>query len=137
MSVYRESSVGEPAAPESPAPSAAARTMVERLIEFPTVSRDSNLALIEWVRDYLSKAGASTRLTYDASGKKANLFATLGDSKKPGLILSGHTDVVPVDGQSWDTDPFVPVERGGRLYARGSADMKGFLGVALAQAPKF
>jgi acetylornithine deacetylase len=127
----------DPVAPESPAPSAAARAMVERLIEFPTVSRDSNLALIEWVRDYLIQAGASTRLTYDSSGKKANLFATLGDSKKPGLILSGHTDVVPVDGQSWDTDPFVPVERDGKLYARGSADMKGFIGVALAQAPKF
>jgi len=137
MSAYRESSAGGPAAGESAVPSAAARTMVERLIEFPTVSRDSNLALIEWVRDYLSKAGASTRLTYDASGKKANLFATLGDSEKPGLILSGHTDVVPVDGQSWDTDPFVPVERDGKLYARGSADMKGFIGVALAQAPKF
>ena len=132
MSAYCETSAGEPAAP-----SAAARTMVERLIEFPTVSRDSNLALIEWVRDYLIKVGAKTRLTYDASGKKANLFATLGDSQKPGLILSGHTDVVPVDGQSWDTDPFVPVERDGKLYARGSADMKGFIGVALAQAPKF
>src|SRR5271167_34483 len=137
MSVYRESSVGEPAAPESPAPSASARSMVERLIEFPTVSCDSNLALIEWVRDYLVKAGASTRLTYDASGKKANLFATLGESKKPGLILSGHTDVVPVDGQDWNTDPFVATERDGKLYARGSADMKGFIGIILTQAPKF
>jgi acetylornithine deacetylase len=81
--------------------------MIERLISFNTVSRDSNLGLIEWVRDYLQGFGASTRLTHDATGKKANLFATLGDSKKPGLILSGHTDVVPVDGQDWDTDPFV------------------------------
>src|ERR1700722_5492528 len=89
-------------------PSAAARAMVERLIAFQTVSRDSNLGLIEWVRDYLTKLGAATRLTYDASRRKANLFATLGDSGKPGLILSGHTDVVPVDGQSWDTDPFKP-----------------------------
>src|SRR5471032_3690441 len=80
--------------------------MIERLIGFNTVSRDSNLGLIEWVRDYLRGFGAVTRLTYDATGKKANLFATLGDSKKPGLILSGHTDVVPVDGQDWDTDPF-------------------------------
>ena len=80
---------------------------------------------------------ATARLTHDAIGKKANLFATLGDSKKPGLILSGHTDVVPVDGQSWDTDPFVAVERDGKLYARGSADMKGFIGIILAQAPKF
>jgi acetylornithine deacetylase len=118
-------------------PSAASRAMIERLIAFNTVSRDSNLGLIEWVRDYLQGFGAATRLTHDASGKKANLFATLGDSKKPGLILSGHTDVVPVDGQNWDTDPFKTVERNGRLYARGSADMKGFIGIILAQAPKF
>jgi len=111
--------------------------MIERLIGFPTVSRDSNLGLIEWVRDYLHTLGAKTRLTYDATGKKANLFATLGDSKKPGLILSGHTDVVPVDGQNWDTDPFIATERGGKLYARGAADMKGFIGIALARAPRF
>jgi acetylornithine deacetylase len=124
-------------AAQAAVPSAAGRAMVERLIAFPTVSRDSNLGLIEWVRDYLGKLGATTRLTYDESGKKANLFATLGDSDKPGLILSGHTDVVPVDGQSWDSDPFTAVERDGKLYARGSADMKGFIGVALTQAPKF
>jgi acetylornithine deacetylase len=117
--------------------SAESRAMIERLISFNTVSRDSNLGLIEWVRDYLQGFGAKTRLTHDATGKKANLFATLGDSGKPGLILSGHTDVVPVDGQKWDTDPFVATERGGRLYARGSADMKGFIGIILAQAPKF
>jgi acetylornithine deacetylase len=124
-------------AAHSAAPSTAARAMVERLLAFQTVSRDSNLGLIEWVRDYLVKLGAKTRLTHDATGKKANLFATLGESGKPGLILSGHTDVVPVDGQNWDTDPFAAVERDGKLYARGSADMKGFIGVALAQAPKF
>src|SRR5882724_3907069 len=118
-------------------PSAAARSMIDRLIAFHTVSRDSNLGLIEWVRDYLHGHGAKTRLTYDATGAKANLFATLGDSKKPGLILSGHTDVVPVDGQAWETDPFAATERDGKLYARGSADMKGFIGIALAQAPQF
>lgn len=111
--------------------------MIERLIAFKTVSRDSNLGLIEWVRDYLRTVGAKTRLTHDATGKKANLFATLGDSNKPGLILSGHTDVVPVDGQNWDTDPFVATERDGKLFARGSADMKGFIGIVLAQAPRF
>jgi acetylornithine deacetylase len=111
--------------------------MIERLIAFKTVSRDSNLGLIEWVRDYLKSLGASIRLTHDTTGRKANLFATLGDSPQPGLILSGHTDVVPVDGQQWDTDPFVLSEREGRLYARGSADMKGFIGIILAQAPKF
>src|SRR3981189_370610 len=118
-------------------PSAASRAMIERLIAFNTVSRDSNLGLIEWVRDYLQGLGAKTRLTHDATGKKANLFATLGESAKPGLILSGHTDVVPVDGQDWDTDPFVVTEANGKLFARGSADMKGFIGIILAQAPKF
>jgi acetylornithine deacetylase len=122
---------------ESGIPSAASRSIIERLIGFRTVSRDSNLELIEWVRDYLQGFGATTRLTHDATGKKANLFATLGDSTKPGLILSGHTDVVPVDGQNWDTDPFLAVERDGKLFARGSADMKGFIGIILAQAPKF
>ncbi len=117
--------------------SAPARGMIERLIAFNTVSRDSNLGLIEWVRDYLHGHGAKTRLTHDATGKKANLFATLGEGAKPGLILSGHSDVVPVDGQAWDTDPFVATERDGKLYARGSADMKGFIGVILAQAPRF
>src|ERR1700736_5480019 len=125
------------ARPPAAAPSAASRTMSERLIAFNTVSRDSNLGLIEWVRDYLHSQGAKTRLTHDATGKKANLFATLGDSPKPGLILSGHTDVVPVDGQNWATDPFVATEADGKLFARGSADMKGFIGIILAQAPKF
>jgi len=122
---------------EAVLPSAAARAMIERLIGFKTISRDSNMGLIEWVRDYLKGYGARTRLTHDATGKKANLFATLGDSNKPGLILSGHSDVVPVDGQSWDTDPFAAAEHEGKLYARGAADMKGFIGVALAHAPKF
>jgi acetylornithine deacetylase len=123
--------------PPGAEPSPAARAMIDRLIGFPTVSRDSNLGLIEWVRDYLQSHGAKIRLTQDATGKKANLFATLGDSPKPGLILSGHTDVVPVDGQNWDSDPFRVTERDGKLFARGSADMKGFIGIILAQAPKF
>lgn len=118
-------------------PSPAALSMVERLIGFDTTSRESNLGLIEWARDHLEKYGAKTRLTYDADGIKANLFATLGSGPKPGIILSGHTDTVPVDGQAWTTDPFVPTIVGDRLYARGSADMKGFLGVALHHAPTF
>jgi acetylornithine deacetylase len=118
-------------------PSDAALAMIERLIAFDTTSRESNLGLIEWARDHLEKLGAKTRLTYDAKGVKANLFATLGEGSKPGLILSGHTDTVPVDGQQWKTDPFVPTVVGDRLYARGSADMKGFLGIALHQAPAF
>ena len=122
---------------DSDRPSAASRSMIERLIGFKTVSRDSNLGLIEWVRDHLQGLGAVTRLTYDAAGGKANLFATLGETAKPGLILSGHSDVVPVDGQNWDTDPFVATERDGKLFARGAADMKGFIGISLAQAPRF
>src|SRR5450755_4566288 len=110
-------------------PSAASRAMIERLIAFNTVSRDSNLGLIEWVRDYLQGFGAKTRLTHDAAGKKANLFATLGDSKKPGLILARHPYVVPLDGQDWHSDPFTAVECEGKLYERGSADMKGFIGI--------
>src|ERR1700733_14173436 len=100
-------------------PSAASRAMIERLIAFNTVSRDSNLGLIDWVRDYLQGLGAKPRRTQGAAAKKANLFATLGDSKKPGLILWGHTDVVPVDGQDWETDPFAATERDGKLFARG------------------
>jgi acetylornithine deacetylase len=118
-------------------PSAEVMAMIERLIAFQTVSRDSNLGLIEWTRDYLAGLGVQSRLTYDASGKKANLFATLGEGSKPGLILSGHTDVVPVDGQAWDTDPFKATVKDGLLYGRGSADMKSYIATALALAPQF
>lgn len=111
--------------------------MIGRLIAFDTTSRESNLGLIEWARDHLERLGATTRLTYDARRIKANLFATLGDGGKPGVILSGHTDTVPVDGQAWRTDPFSPTVIDDRLYARGSADMKGFLGIALHHAPRF
>lgn len=111
--------------------------MIQRLIAFETVSRDSNLGLIEWTRDYLVGLGATSRLTYDATGKKANLFATLGDGSRPGLVLSGHTDVVPVEGQAWDTDPFKATVIGDKLYGRGSADMKGYIATALVMAPQF
>ena len=127
----------DPATHDPAAPSADALAMVERLIRFDTTSRESNLGLIEWARDHLERIGAKTRLTYDASGAKANLFATVGDGPKPGIILSGHTDTVPVDGQEWATDPFAPTVVGDRLYARGSADMKGFLGIGLHQAAAF
>lgn len=109
---------------------------LERLIAFPTVSRDTNLPLIYWVRDYLASLGVPSRLTYDSTRKKANLFATLGEGSAPGIILSGHTDVVPVDGQAWDSNPFEAVIKDKLLYGRGSADMKGFIATALALAPK-
>jgi acetylornithine deacetylase len=109
--------------------------MIRKLVGFPTVSRDSNLDLIEFVREYLRPYAAEVRVTFDEEKRKANLFATLGPGKAGGIVLSGHTDVVPVDGQPWDTDPFRIAENGGRLYGRGTADMKSFIACALTLAP--
>jgi acetylornithine deacetylase len=111
--------------------------MIRRLVAYPTVSRDSNLELIHYVRDYLEPFDADVRLTHDDARRKANLFATLGPRGEPGIVLSGHTDVVPTEGQAWDTDPFELVEKDGRLYGRGTADMKSFIAVALASLPGF
>jgi acetylornithine deacetylase len=111
--------------------------LIQRLVGFDTTSRDSNLGLIEWVRDWLKRFGVESRLTYDESGKKANLFATIRQGARPGIVLSGHTDVVPVDGQAWDTDPFVATLKDDRIYGRGSADMKSYLACALAMTPRF
>lgn len=111
---------------------------VDRLMRMDTTSRNSNLGLIETVRDYCDANGLVTTLTYDLTGKKANLFATVpadNGEADGGVVLSGHTDVVPVDGQNWDTDPFSPVIKDGKLYGRGSCDMKGFIGVALGLVP--
>src|SRR6056297_3115770 len=108
-----------------------AREILDRLIAFPTVSRDSNLDLIDWVEDYLAGHGVSARRVYDATGTKAALYANVGPEVEGGVVLSGHTDVVPVDGQAWDTDPFSVVERNGRLYGRGTCDMKGFDALAI------
>src|SRR4051812_43490418 len=105
--------------------------MIGKLIGFPTVSRESNLELIDFVRELLRTFDADVRLTFDDERRKANLFATLGPRGAGGLVLSGHTDVVPVDAQRWDSDPFALVERDGRLYGRGTSDMKSFIGVAL------
>lgn len=117
-----------------------ARSWLEKLVAFDTTSRNSNLALIETVRDYLSNKGLKPELIYSPEGNKANLFATLpadnGDTQG-GIVLSGHTDVVPVDGQNWDTDPFVLTEKDHKLYGRGSADMKGYIATALSLVPEF
>jgi acetylornithine deacetylase len=110
--------------------------LVKELIAFDTTSRDSNLALIDHVQTLLEKSGARCRRSYDATGKKANLFATIGPDGDGGYVLSGHTDVVPVDGQDWSSDPFKPEVRDGKLYGRGACDMKGFIGTALALAPQ-
>ncbi len=109
--------------------------ILERLIGFPTVSSEPNIALMHWVRDLLAGAGVEARLIPEPSGKKANLYATIG-GEGAGVMLSGHTDVVPVEGQAWSRDPFRLAAEGGRLYGRGAADMKGFVACALAAALK-
>ena len=112
-----------------------ARAILDRLVGFPTVSRDSNLALVEWVEAYLSDHGVASRRVPDPTGTKAALYANVGPEAEGGLVLSGHTDVVPVDGQDWSTDPWTVTEREGRLYGRGTCDMKGFDALALAMVP--
>ncbi len=114
---------------------AAARAILETLVGFDTTSHLSNLALIEWVEAYLDGHGVPHRRVANHDGTKSNLLATIGPSVEGGAVLSGHTDVVPVDGQPWTSDPFSIVERDGRLYGRGTCDMKGFLALALAAVP--
>ena len=109
---------------------------LERLVSFPTVSRDSNLDLIDFIRGELDALGVSSTLVHNEDGRKANLWATIGPAGIPGVVLSGHTDVVPVEGQAWTSDPFKLTTRDGNLYARGSADMKGFIACALAIAKR-
>jgi acetylornithine deacetylase len=109
---------------------------LEKLIAFPSVSRDSNLDLIAYVRDVLAGLGIASTLVHNEDGRKANLWATIGPEGTPGIVLSGHTDVVPVDGQSWSSDPFRLERRDGNLYGRGTADMKGFIACSLAAAEK-
>ncbi|SHE48063.1 acetylornithine deacetylase [Loktanella atrilutea] len=107
------------------------RALLERLVAFPTVSRDSNHALIDFVQDYLEGIGADCVRVPSPDGTKAALYAHIGPRVDGGVVLSGHTDVVPVDGQDWTTDPFTVVEKDGRLYGRGCCDMKGFDALAL------
>lgn len=108
--------------------------ILDRLIAFPTVSRDSNLDLMSYCDDLLTSAGATTTLIPDGTGKKANLFATIGPKDRPGVMLSGHTDVVPVDGQAWTKPPFALTVEDGRAFGRGTCDMKGFVAAALTAA---
>ena len=116
------------------------RSWLEKLVAFDTTSRNSNLALIETVRDDLARQGLKVELIHSPEGDKANLFATLpadDGSTQGGIVLSGHTDVVPVDGQNWDTNPFALTEKDGKLFGRGSADMKGYIAASLALVPEF
>lgn len=109
----------------------------EKLISTDTTSRNSNLALIEWVEDYLAQYGVTGARVPNEDGDKANFYATIGPDVEGGVILSGHSDVVPVDGQPWSTDPFTLTEKDGRFYGRGTCDMKGFIALALAAVPDF
>ncbi|MFP4004240.1 MAG: acetylornithine deacetylase [Alphaproteobacteria bacterium] len=120
-----------------PGRSYAPREMIEALIGFDTTSRNSNMELIRFVTKFLDGHGVPYELIPNEDGTKANLFATIGPDVPGGVVLSGHTDVVPVDGQDWHTDPFEVVEKDGRLYGRGTCDMKGFVATALAMVPEF
>ncbi|QJF18065.1 acetylornithine deacetylase [Phytobacter diazotrophicus] len=113
------------------------REMLEQLVAFNTTSRESNLALIEFVGRYLTGLGVDYELIHNAEGSKANLYARLGPPGHGGVMLSGHSDVVPVDGQNWSVPPFALTERDGKLYGRGTADMKGFIACILAAIPHF
>lgn len=108
---------------------------MDRLVGFPTVSRDSNLELVDWVEGYLDELGVKSVRVPNEDGTKASLYAHVGPEIDGGVVLSGHTDVVPVDGQAWDTDPFEVVEKDGKLFGRGTCDMKGFDALALWAVP--
>ena len=114
-----------------------AEELLARLVAFDTTSHKSNLALVAFVEDYLLQHGVVSARLPSADGEKASLFATIGPAGTGGIALSGHTDVVPVDGQAWDGDPFTLRAAGGRLYGRGTCDMKGFLACVLAEVPGF
>ena len=109
--------------------------LLGRLTGFDTVSSRSNLEMIEFIESYLATLGVESAILTDETGKKASLVATIGPADKAGYVLSGHTDVVPVDGQDWSRDPFTMWRDGGRLYGRGVSDMKGYLACVLARAP--
>ena len=111
-------------------------SLIQHLVRYNTVSRDSNLPLIDFIQNYLFDLGVDSRRVLSQDGKKSNLIATVGPQDEGGVVLSGHTDVVPVDGQEWSSDPFVIRRDNGRLYGRGSCDMKGFIGIALSKLPE-
>ena len=121
----------------SPMVSARTLELAQTLVRINTVSANSNLTLIDLVRDELARLGVASRLTFNADKTKANLFATLGEGRPAGVILSGHTDTVPWDGQEWSSDPLDGAVRDGKLFGRGSADMKSFIAVALSHANEF
>ncbi len=111
------------------------QNLLSRLVAFDTTSRNSNLKLISFVREFLEDFGISSDLVSNENETKANLFASIGPIDQPGIVLSGHTDVVPIDGENWSSDPFTLTEQGDLLFGRGTTDMKGFLAVALSLLP--
>ncbi|WES67322.1 acetylornithine deacetylase [Superficieibacter sp. HKU1] len=113
------------------------RELLQQLVAFDTTSRESNLALIDFVRGYLTELGVNCELIHNDERSKANLYARLGPAGSGGVMLSGHSDVVPVDGQNWSVPPFALTEHDGKLYGRGTADMKGFIACVLAAVPHF
>jgi len=118
-------------------PSYSATELLARLVHFDTTSHRSNMPLVRFVEDYLAQHGIASQLVPSEDGAKASLYATIGPAAIAGVALSGHTDVVPVEGQTWSSDPFVLAERNGRLFGRGTADMKGFLACVLAAVPRY
>jgi acetylornithine deacetylase len=118
-------------------PSYSATELLARLVQFDTTSHRTNMPLVHFVEDYLAQHGVASQLVVGEDGVKASLYATIGPPGTPGVALSGHTDVVPVEGQTWSSDPFALRERGGRLFGRGTADMKGFLACVLAAVPGY
>jgi acetylornithine deacetylase len=113
-----------------------AKEMLEKLVAFPSVSSESNLPIIEFIEGYLAEHGVKSWRVYDETGLKSNLYAQIGPDVDGGVVLSGHTDVVPTVGQAWDTDPFTLTEIDGKLFGRGSCDMKGFIATGLALVPE-
>ncbi len=112
-----------------------AKEMLEKLVAFPSISSESNLPIIDFIESYLADHGVQSTRVYDETGLKSNLYAQIGPDVGGGVVLSGHTDVVPTAGQAWDTDPFVLTEIDGKLFGRGSCDMKGFIATGLALVP--
>jgi acetylornithine deacetylase len=123
--------------PNAGGPRLSTAEMLSRLVSYDTTSRNSNLELIAYIRSYLDAHGVPYRISTDATGEKANIHAIIGPQEAGGVALSGHVDTVPVDGQAWSADPFTLRRADGKLYARGSADMKGFVSACLAAVPDF
>jgi acetylornithine deacetylase len=119
------------------APEQSTIEILNRLIGFATVSSESNLDIVAWIEDYLSQHGVTSRRIFDRSGRKASILATIGPAERAGVVLSAHTDVVPVAGQDWTSPPFTATHRNGRIIGRGATDMKGFIASVLARVPQF